>query len=138
MPLEAAKKKGYGAIRSGVSGFKIAFARRLNKMLRRTGSVWADRYHRHDLVSPREVFHAFRYIFENFVHHGFKVFGDGAMDFFSSSIVFDGWATPVDYGPDDREQWRWPVCCPKTWLASRGYEKVGRLPRLSPRTELHA
>jgi putative transposase len=49
------RAKGYKPLRSGVSGFEIAFARRLNLLLRRRGKVWADRYHRHDLKTPKET-----------------------------------------------------------------------------------
>ena len=47
--------KGYEPLRSGVSGFEISFARRLNVMLGRRGKVWVDRYHRHDLKTPKET-----------------------------------------------------------------------------------
>src|SRR5688572_10426068 len=43
------------SLRAGVSGFAISFARQLNRLLGRKGSVWSDRYHRHDLGTPTEV-----------------------------------------------------------------------------------
>jgi putative transposase len=124
---EKSSSEGYKALRSGVSGLVIAFARRLNKMLGRRGSVWADRYHRHDLKTPKETWNGLGYVFKNFTHHGERTFGDGAVDPFSSACVFEGW-DERKFIPHERELWRWPVCAPKTWLRSRGYLVHGPLP----------
>jgi hypothetical protein len=113
-------------MRSGVSGFEIAFARRLNSMLRRKGKVWDDRYHRHDLKTPRETAVGYAYLFDNFTHHGEWSFGDGVLDLHSSAWLFDGWNQPhVTF--DESERWRWPICSATTWLARVGYLKHGRL-----------
>jgi putative transposase len=124
---EKSEADGYKALRSGISGLVIAFARRLNMMLRRRGSVWADRYHRHDLKTPKEMWNVLGYVFENFTHHGERTFGDGALDPFSSACVFEGW-DERKFIPHERELWRWPVCPPTTWLRSRGYLVHGPLP----------
>jgi putative transposase len=124
---EKSTTKGYKALRSGISGLVIAFARRLNMMLGRRGSVWADRYHRHDLETPKEMWNGLGYVFRNFTHHGERTFGDGALDVFSSAVVFEGW-DERKFTPHERERWRWPVCSPTTWLRSRGYLVHGRLP----------
>jgi hypothetical protein len=59
-------KGRYEPLRSGVSGLEIAFARRLNRMLRRKGKVWADRYHRRDLKTPTETAIGLSYVFNNY------------------------------------------------------------------------
>ena len=128
---ERAAAQGYNAMRSGVSGFEIAFARRLNMMLRRKGKVWDDRYFRRDLKTPRETAIGYGYIFDNFTHHGEWSFGDGVLDLHSSAWLFDGWDRPhVMFHQGER--WRWPICRAATWLARVGYLKHGPL-AITPR-----
>jgi hypothetical protein len=123
---ERAQNGGYDALRAGLSGLAIAFARRLNMILRRKGSVWADRYHRHDLKTPREVHRALGYVFGNYTHHGERSYGEGVLDLHSSAWLFDGWdGAHVTF--EDAERWRWPVCRARTWLLSLGYRKHGLL-----------
>jgi REP element-mobilizing transposase RayT len=121
----------YDPLRSGVSGLEIAFARRLNMMLRRKGKVWADRYHRRDLKTPAETAIGLAYVFDNFTHHGEWSYGDGVLDVYASGLVFDGWEG-LHATAHPSERWRWPVCRAETWLASQGYLKHGRL-RALPR-----
>ncbi len=52
-----------------VQGLAIRLAKALNGVARRTGKVFADRYHSHVLKTRREVAGALRYILENFRHH---------------------------------------------------------------------
>ena len=122
----AAGRKGYAPLRAGVSGLMIAFARRLNMMLRRKGKVWDDRYHRRDLKTPTEANRALAYVFRNFLHHGEVGWGKGIVDPFSSAWLFEGWTEPVRPFRTSR-RWAWPVCRAKTWLASRGYLRAGRI-----------
>ena len=44
-------------------------ARALNKLMHRTGPVFADRYHAHLLTSPRQAANAVRYVLENWKVH---------------------------------------------------------------------
>jgi putative transposase len=116
----------YDPLRSGVSGLEIAFARRLNMLLRRKGKVWDDRYHRRDLKTPTETAIGYAYLFDNYTHHGEWSYGEGVLDPRSSAWLFDGWDGPhVTFSDDDR--WLWPVCRAETWLARVGYSKHGRL-----------
>jgi REP element-mobilizing transposase RayT len=116
------------ALRTGVSGFVISFARRLNRMLKRKGGVWGDRYHRHDLTTPREVHHVLVYVFNNFLKHGARVIGlpqgTGITDPFSSAPRFTGWERPVVV-LDDTEPWPRPR--ERTWLLAKGWRKHGPL-----------
>jgi REP element-mobilizing transposase RayT len=119
----------YRPLRSGVSGLEIAFARRLNELVGRSGPVWADRYHRHDLETPQETWNGLAYLFNNASHHGLYTYGDGMIDLHASGWRFDGWATPRIMTPESKElHWRWPVCTPTTWLARIGYRKHGLIP----------
>ena len=53
----------------GMQGLAILMASTINRVLRRDGQVWADRYHSHLLKSRREVANALRYVFGNFARH---------------------------------------------------------------------
>jgi REP element-mobilizing transposase RayT len=117
------------ALRSGVSGLVIAFAKRLNELLRRkTGKVWAHRFHSHELGSPREVRNALSYVFNNYKKHGVTTHGDGIVDSFSSAPSFDQWhvtvLTPMPYqerhGPPP-----WRPADPRTWLLETGWKPLG-------------
>lgn len=122
---------GYQPLRAGISGLEVAFARRLNMMLRRKGKVWDDRYYRHDLKSPRETSRSLSYVFDNYTHHGVKSYGEGVLNPYSSAWLFDGWDGPhVTF--QDSERWRWPICRAQTWLLGSGYSKHGKL-MITPR-----
>jgi hypothetical protein len=47
----------------------VRITRAINKLLGRKGRFWADRYHRHDLGTPREVRSAIRYVLLNLFKH---------------------------------------------------------------------
>src|SRR5262249_42527195 len=50
------------ALSRGMQGLTIRMAKALNRVLSRRGSVFAERFHAHPLRTPREVFHALRYV----------------------------------------------------------------------------
>ncbi|HZX97227.1 MAG TPA: transposase [Myxococcales bacterium] len=52
-----------------MKGLEVRMARALNRVMRRRGSVFADRYHAHLLTSPREAANAVRYVLENWRVH---------------------------------------------------------------------
>ena len=117
-----------GALTRGIRALVIAFARRFNRLLRRTGRVWGDRYHRRDLSSPREMKNALVYVLNNDLRHGFvRVFGNAAegearTDVYSSGPLFNGWSkrtAPITYAVP------WVDMRPKTWLLVEGWKKYG-------------
>lgn len=113
-------------LRTGVSGFEISFARRLNKLLERKGAVWADRYHRRDLETPREVHNVLGYVFNNYRKHGVMVHGLppelGFADYYSSAPRFTSWTVPI-VRLEDTEPW--PDVRPRTWLLAKGWSQHG-------------
>jgi REP element-mobilizing transposase RayT len=121
--VEASGADAHRQLRSGVSGLVIAFAKRLNMMLRRRGKVWADRWHGRELGSPREVRNALVYVFRNVAHHGTRMIGDGVLDQLSSAPRFTGWTHPLlESIFDDRA---WPDTPPRTWLLGTGWSTHG-------------
>jgi REP element-mobilizing transposase RayT len=110
------------AMRSGVSGLVIAFAKRLNALLRRRiGKVWSDRYHSRELTTPSEVRRALVYVLQNVRKHGFDLPG-AWVDPLSTAHGFRGWNVPVEEGNDpDRLGPR----APRTWLLGEGWSTRG-------------
>ncbi len=81
--------------------------------LLRKGSLWGDRYHRHDLTTLRQVRNALAYVYANFKKHGDAPACLGALDPFSSALTFRGWNVgPIVRltGPPLRHH------PPRTWL----------------------
>ena len=112
------------AMRSGVSGLVIAFAKRLNKEIfrRLTGKVWGDRYHSRELTSPSAVRRALVYVLQNVRKHGFDLAG-AFVDPLSSAKGFDGWDVPVPAAPDESETFS--PRRPRTWLLGEGWSTRG-------------
>ncbi|OJY16778.1 MAG: hypothetical protein BGO98_11325 [Myxococcales bacterium 68-20] len=110
------------ALRRGISGLAISFARQLNRRLGRRGKVWADRHHRRDLESPTAVRNTILYVLQNWLRHGMKTFGDGVVDPYSTALRFRGWAdahaTTIETEP-------WPDPSPRTWLLREGWTRAG-------------
>ncbi|MGQ0722400.1 MAG: hypothetical protein ACT4PE_12630, partial [Candidatus Eiseniibacteriota bacterium] len=79
---------GREALIRGVQGLAIRLAKAVNRVLARRGSVFADRYHRRDLATPREVRHALLYVLNNARKH--QAAGP-RLDPCSSGPWFDGW-----------------------------------------------
>ena len=121
--VEASGEEAHDALRAGVSGLVIAFAKRLNRMLHRRGKVWGDRWHGRELASPREVRNTLVYVFRNVAHHGTRMIGDGALDQLSSAPRFKGWSQPLESSIFDDQPW--PDTPPRTWLLGTGWSTRG-------------
>ena len=52
-----------------MNGLEVRMARALNKVMHRTGPVFADRYHSQLLTSPRQSANAIRYVLANWIIH---------------------------------------------------------------------
>ena len=108
---------------NALNGFFVRFAKGLNKLLKRKGKVFADRYHDHVLTTPREVYNALRYVMENARKHGMWL-RKGRPDPFSSGPWFDGWD---DYEHDGWLGWSGPVARATSWLRTTGWKRYGLL-----------
>src|SRR4051812_4743433 len=128
------------ALARGMQGFQISAAKHLNAAiskgkpgLRRRGAVFPDRYHAEIITSPRQARHAISYCLNNFRKHQEDrraPMSSWTIDWFSSGIVFPGWA---EYG-DAPFLWRGPatydplfVRQPRTWLLKEGWKKAGAI-----------
>jgi putative transposase len=130
------------ALSRGMQGLSIRIARRVNRLLSRTGKLWADRFFSRALTSPRSVRNAIAYVLNNFRKH--RAAGAAQIDPYSSAPYF-AWfhglcgKSPWDLPPSrqlplsphgvpppafDEEV---PVCKARTWLAGTGWRKAGRV-----------
>jgi REP-associated tyrosine transposase len=64
-----AEADGTPSLANAMRALSIRIARGLNRMMGRSGPVFADRYHAHVLRTPAEVRNALRYVVGNFASH---------------------------------------------------------------------
>ncbi len=121
------------ALSAGMRRLVIRLAKRLDVVARggRRGKVWADRYDRQDLTSPRQVRNALVYVLQNGHKHG-RV-SPGMLDTYSSADIFGGWTDwlPRPRAPDDPAKascWLLRV----GWLRGGGRLRITERPRPSP------
>jgi putative transposase len=124
--VEAASRD---ALRRGAQGLAIRIARALNKLWRRKGKVFADRYHDRVLKTPREVRNVLAYVMGNARKHaaeGRMVRAPHAIDEFSSAPWFDGFRERFTVkGLDVTIR---PLADARTWLLTTGWRRYGLLP----------
>lgn len=117
MIAEAADRR---ALSRGIQGLAIRVARALNRVWRRSGKVFADRYHATQLRSPRAVRNALAYVLLNHRRHGSVLPGP---DPYSSGAWFDGWRGggpkwPKGVGPGPA-----PTAAGQSWLLTVGWKR---------------
>src|SRR5262249_23284883 len=110
----------------GVKGLLVRSARALNRLWRRRGQVFADRYHEHVLRTPREVRAALAYVLLNARKHGLRIAG---IDPGTSGCWFDGWVEPRQ-GPESivtttDSPCEASVARARTWLLRIGWRRHG-------------
>jgi REP element-mobilizing transposase RayT len=118
------------ALGRGMMGIACRLAKAVNRVARRTGRVFADRYHVRLLPTPREVRSALRYVLLNARRHAAtarKTLSNVAvqLDPASSGRWFDGWLRRV---PEEGTA-RAPaaVARARTWLLRVGWRRHGLL-----------
>jgi REP element-mobilizing transposase RayT len=109
------------ALSRAMQGLSIRIAKALNRLWRRGGTVFADRYHEHPLKSPREVRRALCYVLHNSRRHGRRT--PQPVDMYSSGPWFDGWSESFTV----RSLPARPVAEARTWLLHRGWRTHGLL-----------
>jgi len=132
------------ALSRGMQGLKVRLARRLNGIIGRRGTVFAERYHARILRTALEVKNALAYVLGNARRHakqqGRKL-ARGWLDPCSSALFFNGWRgrRPVkwsrsadpwesDKEKDDIPRLTGPPTMPgRTWVLTEGWRKHGLL-----------
>ena len=127
---------GWKALSDGVRALEIRIARALNRLLKRRGRVFADRYHARGLSSPREVRNALVYVLQNARKHlgkDLRATRKDWLDPFSSAGVFRGWERGAEeLAAALRRKWTaFGVPgfegAPRSWLLREGWRKRGHL-----------
>ena len=77
------------SVTAGMRGLLVRIARALNRLWKRSGAVFADRFHERELRSPRQVRNALVYVLQNLRKHGIHLAGPDPL---SSAAELDGWA----------------------------------------------
>jgi len=70
----------------GIKGLEVRLARGVNRVLGRTGPLFAERYHENVLKTPREVARAVEYVQGNWFHHAGRQRGAWDYDRLSSAV----------------------------------------------------
>lgn len=117
---EAANK---AAISLGMAALKIRLAKSLNRLWKRKGTVFAERYHCRRITTPTEMRNILAYVLLNAHHHGLH--HPGGIDPCSSARWFDGWEGPL--GWTLRDEHPCPLPRPTTWLLTTGWKRLGLL-----------
>jgi putative transposase len=98
------------ALSRGLQGLSIRLAKAVNRHLRRSGRVFAERYHARTRASTAAIF--------------LPVLVDGC----SSVPWFGGWAPPTALAfvaRKDLSEGDAPVVAPTTWSLRAGYQRAG-------------
>ena len=107
-----------------VQGLAVRIARALNRMMQRTGKVFADRYHDRVLATPRQVRNALLYVLNNARKHG--VLAPGLLfDPCSSAAALDAWHATAAHRESLARAAAPPVVPPRTWLLAIGWQRAG-------------
>ena len=122
------------ALSRGMNGLAVRIVRGLNKLWKRVGRVFADRYHARSLTTPRAVRIALVYVIQNARKHGAWI--AKRPDDYSSGPDFEGWrgrrASPERPVRDAESVSPWLVRA-RTWLLSIGWKRHGLIdPREVP------
>ena len=104
------------ALSRGMKGIAVRVARTLNRVWKRSGSIFSDRFHARALRTPREVRCALVYVLQNARHHGLRLIG---VDPYSSGPWFDGWRQGLVLATGG------PGAVARTWLLRQGWRKHG-------------
>lgn len=105
-----------------MKGLAVRLARALNRLWKRIGTVFPDRYHARSLTTPRAVRIALVYVLGNARKHG--AWSEPVPDVYSSGSSFDGWRASAisqvsaDSSPRLLERAR-------TWLLNLGWRRHG-------------
>jgi putative transposase len=106
------------ALSRGMQGLSIRMARAAHRALGHGGTIFSDRYHAHQLKTPRETRAALLYVLQNWAKHG----RGGDYDPRSSAFSFDRWTRPPPVVRED------PIVAKgRTWLVRVGWRRHGLL-----------
>jgi REP element-mobilizing transposase RayT len=104
------------ALSRGMQGLVARVAKAVNRAASRSGAVFSDHYHAHELRKPTEVRNALVYVLNNWKKH--LPGANRGVDGCSSGRSFDGWVNEEPNG--DRR-----TAIAASWLLRVGWRKRG-------------
>ena len=116
------------ALSRGIQRLGSRVARGINRLLGRSGKLFADRFHARVFRTPREARRVLAYVLLNahkdLARRGARLVG---LDPFSSGVYFDGWAHLGPRAPPrlDTDDGGAPVTKPASWLLRVGWRRAG-------------
>jgi REP element-mobilizing transposase RayT len=112
------------ALAGGMKAIGVRFARIVNAVFGRRGTVLRDRYHLKVLRSPREVRNALAYVLQNVRKHRAQrgLATPPTIDPASSGRWFTGWAADVLPSRDPPV-----VAAARSWVLRVGWQRWGRI-----------
>jgi REP element-mobilizing transposase RayT len=114
------------ALSGGMNALGTSLAKRINRVLGRSGRVFAGRYHARVLKTPLEVKRALAYVLNNARKHaaqGGRRLAQGWLDPFSSARAFTGWRD-IAARAGTEPQW---LARAATWLLRVGWRRHGAI-----------
>ena len=114
---EASDERG---LSRGMLSLSVRIVRGLNRLWKRAGRVFVDRYHARILTTPRAVRTALVYCIQNARKHGSWL--AKMPDVFSSGPWFDGWKSLGRRSADSNPRW---LARARTWLLAIGWRRHG-------------
>ncbi len=120
------------ALSRGVRALEIRIAHRINRLERRRGRLFADRYHARKLETPREVRAGLAYVLLNARRHARQhgvALPKNWIDPYASSDYFDGWRGRIVEPRDPVDTMLGaPVRRSTLWLLTTGWKRRGLIP----------
>jgi len=111
------------ALSNGMKGFACRIARALNKLWRRRGRVFSERFHDRVLRSLNQVRSALKYVLNNHLKHAehpSKLGPSPIPDWYSSGRYFDGW---LNRPPDLAAGAQGAVVAVPCWKIRHGWKR---------------
>jgi len=114
------------ALSMGLRALLVRIARALNRLWRRAGSIFADRFHERALKTPTEVRNSLVYVLQNARKHGIHASGP---DPYSSGPWFDGWSGGARFRAAlERQRATIEVTARRLWTRITGGERARFVP----------
>ncbi|MEM7518152.1 MAG: hypothetical protein AAF368_14670 [Planctomycetota bacterium] len=112
-------------LQTGMRGLMAHLGNALRRLWKKSGRVFADRYHLELITTPTRMRHAYRYVLNNARKH--NSWTANKPDPYSSGPWFRGWSDSLLL--TDRPRLPSPCSPPRSWLAQKGWLRAG--PRLA-------
>ena len=116
----------HGALDRGMKAVCSRIARAAHRIFEISGRVLSGSYHAHFLKTPKEVFHAIKYVLRGACKHYRQSHGQASpvrIDEASSARWFNGFSRQLEADREGEPE----VARPKSWLMLDGWKRYGQI-----------